>query len=398
MIEEKLTIIHMRQLTKIRFSSYKRFAGSEEIELKPVTVLVGKNSSGKSSITKLFPLFRNSLSEFATRNVFDYSNEPISLGVNFSDLVHNGDFVELGLGVSLSDDLSIDMEFIANGEVDFVVRKYTLNSKNDVRTLNWDKTKQLYVCEQNKKEYFVDFRGFVHVGLFKELGIDTNVSQRVSYFGPLREMPNRIIYPVVEPNDSKGKNMYSVFVRDEELQHRVSLWLKSNFEGCTIIAKPASDKGSYQIVLNKPDQGEHQVNIANEGMGVIQMFPVIVRCMQKVENSIVVIEQPELHLHPAAHASLAKLFAQTSKVNGHTYVIETHSENILLGLREAVVDKNVDFYSDDVVIYFVDEDEMGSYLKRITISDNGELSDWPNGVFNESYELLKSIMQKASEK
>ena len=149
--------------------------------------------------------------------------------------------------------------------------------------------------------------------------------------------------------------------------------------------------------MNKPDNGSYWVNIADEGMGMGQTLPIVVRCIHSVQDSIVVVEQPELHLHPAAHEAIAKLFATTSKQNGQRYIVETHSENILLGLRDAVVDKNVDFTSNDVVIYFVDEDEDGAYLKKITIDSDGMLSSWPEGVFNESYELLNKIITKASQ-
>ena len=58
------------------------------------------------------------------------------------------------------------------------------------------------------------------------------------------------------------------------------------------------------------------------------------------------------------------------------------------------MDPNIDFSSDDVVIYFVDEDESGSYLKQINIDTNGMLDDWPEGVFNESYEIISRINRK----
>ena len=140
--------------------------------------------------------------------------------------------------------------------------------------------------------------------------------------------------------------------------------------------------------------GEYEVNIVDEGMGIGQVFPIIVRCLNKIEGSIIAIEQPELHLHPAAHESLAKLIATTSKENNHSYIVETHSANLLLGIQEAVVDSNIDFSSDDVIIYFVDEDESGSYLKQINIDENGMLDDWPEGVFNESYEIISRINRK----
>lgn len=391
----------MKPLTKIRFSSYKRFIGTEEIELKPVTILVGKNSSGKSSITKLFPMFRRSLLESAGGNVISYKNDGVELGVNFSNLTHNGGSVELGFGASFGDNTSIDVELLMDSKSsEIIVNRYTLKKGDDEWSLKYDKQKNLYKCMQTGKEYTNKFRGMVLLELFADCYVDDRTCQCIDYIGPLRVKPERTIYSVANSLDYvgvDGENAYSLFVGDSELQNKVSSWFEKCFGGCQIRVKQTSDFG-YQIVLNKSDQGKYDVNIVDEGMGMGQVFPIVVRCLKKIENSIVVVEQPELHLHPAAHADLAKLFATSSKENKHTYVVETHSENILLGLREAIVDKEIEFSAEDVIIYFVDEDEQGSYLKKITIDDNGILSDWPKGVFNESYELLRSIMEKVSEK
>ena len=224
----------------------------------------------------------------------------------------------------------------------------------------------------------------------------------VDYIGPLRCTPERTqYYTGAELPDNvgpKGENAYQLLCYDDNLVSKVSSWFEGHFSGCKLRVVPAgSEKGTYLVQMNKPDNDSYWVNIADEGMGMGQILPIVVRCIHSVQDSIVVIEQPELHLHPASHEAIAKLFATTSKQNGQRYIVETHSENILLGLRDAVVDKNIDFTSDDVVIYFVDEDEEGAYLKKITIDSDGMLSSWPEGVFNESYELLNKIITKASQ-
>lgn len=123
-----------------------------------------------------------------------------------------------------------------------------------------------------------------------------------------------------------------------------------------------------------------------------QILPIAVRCnMEDEDDTIIVIEQPELHLHPAAHNCVAAMFANTSLSNNHRYIIETHSKNILLGIRSAVVNKSIPLKKEDVVIYFVDDSEGSASLREITINDNGELSDWPEGVFNEAYEQIKLL-------
>jgi len=137
------------------------------------------------------------------------------------------------------------------------------------------------------------------------------------------------------------------------------------------------------------------VNIVDVGQGMNQVLPLVVRANEKRENSIIVIEQPELNLHPAAHADLAELFAKSAKENNQTFVIGTHSENILLRLRKLVIENDFGFTKDDFVIYWIEDGEFGGQeVKEITVDEEGVLSDWSEGVFNEDVkEILE--MQKA---
>ena len=192
--------------------------------------------------------------------------------------------------------------------------------------------------------------------------------------------------------------IYNILYNDSNLEEEVSRWYKENFGVELSVDYVESEKGAYHINMRNPIS-HSVVNIVDEGQGMSQVLPIVVRCNMNRPNTIVVMEQPELHLHPKAHAALGRLFARTSKEHNQSYVIETHSENIILGLRDAVVDKTINFNPEDVVIYFVDEDEEdgSAYLREITIDKDGMLSEWPSGVFNESYELLSEIKRKAIE-
>lgn len=244
------------------------------------------------------------------------------------------------------------------------------------------------------------FSGFIHKDFLNDIGVDTKLNFNVDYIGPLRNEPQRSYYYTGgELSDNvgpKGENAYQLLCADEKLVQQTSEWFEKNFNGCRLRIEPGGEKGAYLVQMNKPDNGDYWVNIADEGMGMSQVLPIVTRCLHKVPQSIVVVEQPELHLHPAAHAELARLFATSSKTSQQRYIIETHSENILLGLRDAVVDENIDFKADDAVIYFLDEEEDGVSMEEIFIEEDGTLTDWPKGVFNESYELLKDIASKAT--
>lgn len=132
------------------------------------------------------------------------------------------------------------------------------------------------------------------------------------------------------------------------------------------------------------------------GQGMNQALPLVVRAnVTDRPDSIIVLEQPELHLHPAAHGDLAELFAKSAKENDQTFIIETHSENILLRLRRLIVENDFGFTKDDLIIYWIEDAELkGKELLEITVDEEGVFSTWPEDVFSESLtEILE--MQKA---
>jgi hypothetical protein len=390
------------KIKQLGFTQYKRFYGTENLEVRPVTVLVGKNSSGKSSITKLMPILGKSISGTLKKTVLLLDSEGVSLGTSYQSLCHNGNSVGLAFSLSFSGGVELRIELISTPKNEIKVQRYTLAHDNALQELVLGKDRVNYECVQTGKTYAGDgFSGFIHKDFLTDCGVEDTLEMNVDYIGPLRYTPERTQYytgaPLPDNVGPKGENAYQLLCSDDALAAQVSHWFEAHFGGCKLRVVPAgSEKGTYLIQMNKPDNGSYWVNIADEGMGMAQILPIVTRCIHAVDDTIVVMEQPELHLHPAAHESIAKLLATTSKQHGQRYVVETHSENILLGLRDAVVDKTVDFQADDVVIYFVDEDEEGAYLRKITLDENGDLSSWPEGVFNESYELLNKIISKAT--
>ena len=398
------------QLINIQFASYKRFANLDELELAPITVLVGKNSSGKSSILKLFPLLENSFSVLPKKSVLKYENNGVTLGSSFSDIAHNGNSVDLTFGVAFESGLSIRVVLMSqNQDNDALISKYTVGYRQKEWNLVIQKKGESYSyrCVETGKEYPLDsFSGFVNKELLEDINCPANLYNgviNVDYIGPVRQAPRRVYTYKGLETDSRigidGFAAYDMLYESKELQQTVSNWYQQNFEGTALKVK-SIDRGSYQLKLQKNSAMAAEVNLADEGQGMSQVLPIVVRSLKKDSApTIIVVEQPELHLHPAAHENLAKLFANTAKDLNHSYLIETHSENILLGIRDAVVDEDNPLEAKDVLIYFVDEDEnKDAYLQKITIDNQGNMSDWPSGVFNESYEILKSIKEKASKK
>ena len=390
-------------LKKISFSSYKKFKDENIVEIKPVTVLVGRNSSGKSSVCKLFPMLAKSITPYSNISPLLFDNDGICLGTSFSDISHNGDAFGLSFGMKFTDGIDMKINLFSEDlNQSIEIGRYELIRNNEEYVLSFDKKEGCYHTNFQRDSYPYDsILGFYCEELFKRIGIDDRmIDMDVDYIGPFRIIPHRTYYSKgIEIKDRVGilgENSYSELYNNFPLAKAVSDWYLQNFGVLMSIDDVEGEKGAYHINLMNP-VNKRLVNIVDEGQGMSQVLPIVVRCNMQTPEAIVVMEQPELHLHPKAHAALGRLFASTSKANGQNYVVETHSENLLLGLRDAVVDEQIDFSPDDVIIYFVDEDEEdgSAYLREIRIDSDGMLSDWPEGIFNESYDLLSEIKAKA---
>jgi len=106
------------------------------------------------------------------------------------------------------------------------------------------------------------------------------------------------------------------------------------------------------------------------------------------------VEEPELHLHPAAHAPLADLFLATAATGRGQVILETHSENLLLRIRRRVAEGAAD--PDIVALYWIEDRTDGSSsVRRIQILPDGEVDFWPEGVFSESYQEVRALRYAA---
>ncbi|MBQ3608734.1 MAG: DUF3696 domain-containing protein [Bacteroidaceae bacterium] len=376
----------MATLKNIHIRNYKAFSTEQQIEIRPVTVLIGKNSSGKSSILKLFPLFANATAG-KTDSPLMLVNDGVSLGARYEELFHNYTLVDLSLGASFENGISFDVTY-AIDQGNLFVYKYQVS-----------KGKELF-GEQILSKDTPSPSGMTFPKAYEHLGIQkADMTFKVDYIGPIRKTaPKEIVFEGFS-NASKvgidGSFAYSVLLnshlKDDVLFKNVSQWFEDNLEGQKLLfMQNGPSTGSYSLYVK---HNEVNVNISQVGQGLGQLLPIVVASYMKNDIEVLAIEQPALHLHPAAHANVAYRIAESAKKMKRKYVIESHSENFILGLRNMVADPNKDFNSEDVIIYFIDANEEESTLDRIEILPNGELTSWPTGIFSESFDLMSEIME-----
>ncbi len=133
------------------------------------------------------------------------------------------------------------------------------------------------------------------------------------------------------------------------------------------------------------------ISPSNMGIGFSQMMPLVASAFGS-ENSLIAIEQPELHVHPALQTELADLFIQSAKERGNRFLIETHSEHLILRIlrrirettRNSLPKGKNPIKAEDVAILYVQPGENGSTVQELRIDEQGRFVDnWPQGFFEE---------------
>lgn len=381
---------------KIWFDKYKGFGTRQEMEVRPVTVLIGKNNSGKSSVLKLIASLLDSVDGQTPYPGLDMGRpNSFSLGSSFGNIGRNGALADLQVGIEI-EGISIDATLFRNAKGQTAFSDYSFSSESNRR--DFKRSSQGILTAYDGAVCSGAFRGLWNKEVAAGLGIEMPPSAEVDYIGPLRTIPSRVIYtpPMAVSNmvGFRGEGVYPQLCSEPDLLNAVNDWFESNVEGNRITVEQGKESGSFIMKVGS-EKSLFAINIADVGMGISQVLPIVAASLNTKGAQTVLVEQPELHLHPAAHAGVGHLMATASASLGKTFIVETHSANLLLGIREAVADPEHPLTKEDVIIYFIDEDSDGAYLMPIELDEQGTPSRWPEGVFGETYDLLKSIRAKS---
>ena len=234
----------------------------------------------------------------------------------------------------------------------------------------------------------------------------------LQYLGPLRESPQVLYNPGPSRIDLGTKGEYTAAVlhahqfrkymvplpdgsvRSTRLGDALNLWLVEL--GLADEAK-ATDRGRLGIGLTVSPVGSGKdVDLTSVGVGVSQVLPVLLLCLLARRGSVVLMEQPELHLHPAMQLRLADFLLACAK-SGRQIMIETHSEHLVNRLRLHVAQDETSATGDLVQLLFAEQESGVTSYRTSQINPLGGLSeDWPRGFLDvgsdEAGQLLRQTV------
>lgn len=239
----------------------------------------------------------------------------------------------------------------------------------------------------------------------------------VYYLGPLREYPKRE-YPWsgTSPVDVglRGERtieaILSATSRNEtrnlryrsprkSFQEMIAHWLKKlklihEFK----IDEIGSGANLYRAVV-KRDANSPEALLTDVGFGVSQVLPALVLLYYVPEGSTVILEQPEIHLHPSVQSGLADVILTVAKARNLQIIVESHSEHILRRFQRRVAE-NV-FETNNIKLYFCDSVDGESKLTNLDLNLFGEITNWPPEFFGDEMteiaETRKAILKRKME-
>ncbi|MEI7695351.1 MAG: DUF3696 domain-containing protein [Chlorobium sp.] len=234
-------------------------------------------------------------------------------------------------------------------------------------------------------------------------------SNSVRYIGPLRIDPEPS-YPIsstsfLEDVGLEGENTAAVFesqkMRDiryiptsdfntsanipvpvkSSLQDAVIDWLGYLGVADKIESKDSAQFGHELHVCMSERNISH--DLTQVGVGVSQVLPIIVAGLLAEADTTLIIEQPELHLHPKVQSRLADFFLSLTQL-GKQCLVETHSEHIINRIRLRIAEGfKSSPWQESTKVYFVEKNESGSSFREVSINEYGAIQDWPDGFFEE---------------
>lgn len=345
------------------------------IDLKNVTVFTGVNGMGKSTVIQsLLLLAQSRLREQDKRGLY-----------------LNGTYVDLGNAQDVVYDKAINEEI----EIDYT----TLDGNCSVNRFGYEQDAD-FLPRLNREEISRPFveNVLVYLSAYRikpqeRYGVINEKELKQRDFGNNGEFALQYLSVY---GDSNVKNTHVVEADEKgpSLMNQTRLWMERVSPGVSpqikVMMETRSAELTFDFVEGKVKSNSYKS--VNVGFGITYVLPVVVALLSAEKGDLIIIENPEAHIHPAGQRMLGELIARAG-AGGVQVLVETHSEHIVNGIRISVKEKQVD--KNDVQVAFFYKDAGADYrhtYKSLKINSDGKMSSWPKGFFDEWEKALIELL------
>jgi AAA domain, putative AbiEii toxin, Type IV TA system/AAA ATPase domain/Protein of unknown function (DUF3696) len=371
-------------ITRIAVEGFKSIAKRQEIEIAPLTILAGANSSGKSSIMQPLLMLKQTLE--AT-----YDPGPLKIDGPNAIFTNAKEFLS-----SQNETQKLSVEVPVRGDVfGLVFEKTTATSGLDVIEQRWTRDGRPTKLRSNSP-------GVVCDRCFLRPQTDDDQSSTLEAYvkagGPPISLLQQLIQKLIHVPGLRGTrerlypsaNVGPIFTGTFDYYHASLIlhWQKQSFEGPqdliedlqhtglarNLVATRVSD-AAIMLHVALEDLPRRMDNIADVGFGVSQVLPVLVALRAADPGRLVYLEEPEIHLHPRAQTKLADILAGAAK-RGVRVVAETHSSLLLRAIQTLVAKGDLD--PELVRLHWFTRDAEGvTEVSSTKLDANGAFGNWP---------------------
>lgn len=417
--------------SEVEFARYRCFEAPTRVELRPITLVYGRNNSGKSALTRAVPILAalaspaNELGSLAL-------GSPAARDARFGDLFHKGvpANMEFALHWREGELRSVRFEFLMQGNRALIASLRVLGEDaQELLVATWEGRRGAsYDLTQRKLRYQLEAAGVdlgIHSIAFRGVYPDLDESSlpdgvratlhavaarlrafsgAVQWLQASRPLPRRSVAAIDAPGgrparlDPAGADAAAVLAARRDVGAYVSGWYRDR-TGADFSVDPV---GGNQLLSRFTLGVGHTADLFDAGEGMIQVLPILtgaalVAYREEGDPSILAMEEPESHLHGDLQLALAEdLCALAARPNPGVLLIETHSEAFLLGVQRAVLRatlarqgtavEGVQLPPETLALYWaaLDRETGVSRLRRVTLDAESRLADgWPITAFDE---------------
>lgn len=406
--------------SRLRLVNFKAWSDTGDVKLSPITMILGTNSSGKSSLIQSLLLLKQTARSPDRTVHLNFGGDEVN------DLFNFGAFDDvINQQASIPRQFAIEFDFDNKGDGRISRGSFncsygqTSSGSVAIQSLSLRTDERLFRAIRREKGAFsivvdeeatprlkgrnyapersIAFSADAIASLDKDGQLVEDLSlairrelEKIIYLGPLRRKPERD-YPwnKTKPGDvgSDGRGaidalLASALLRGDEQNYvveGVSKWLKKMGVADRIEVRQQGRSNRYELLVHRDGAA---CNLRDVGIGISQVLPVLVVSYFAPKGSTLIFEEPEIHLHPQAQSSLAELFVDVSREREVQFIVETHSEHLFRRMQTLMAKQKVSH--TDASMYFVERNGRRSDLRSLVIDEYGRVKNWPDGFFGDA--------------
>jgi predicted ATPase len=403
---------------------YRSFVRKTTVELRPLTLLFGYNSAGKSSLLRALPLLATS-GGGAQRGPLNLGAE-VAREAGYADIrSHLAARNDLVLSATWDDAVSsiraLELHFREDGKQHILGEVIARGAYDTppVRITDIPERPGRYQFEAPQEgaspELPITFDGLrprvepVHGAAHPMLGVIEACASRIAslqasvhWLGAVRSPLARLMKYRGDPLTlgGLGQNAADKIAYDHQGKQvifpTVDRLMQEMF-GHRLRVRDEGEEYALEVELPSISNAPNRASLVDTGEGVTQVLPVLVLCAMAGagllgDNPVLAIEQPEMHLHPRAERALAQLLCSVIRAPSKPRVLlETHSENLLLFIQLEVARKALREQEVSLLWVRMQEADRQSLVDTVTLDEQGRLQGWPEGVFSEDVEMARAL-------